>query len=150
MALEGHPHAFPFEGRWWVSVEPAAEARDALVAQRKWDAAHLRSQRWFWALGIGAVVGTAATLAVGTLANLAPAIYLVLLPLGFGIGAVLGAVVNRRLLGDRLHDTPEGARPAVPELVRVPSAVLRHVTPATPIDELLAWSRQGFVPREDR
>lgn len=150
MALDGHPHAFRFEGRWWVSTEPAEIAYAAIVEQRRWDAAHVRSQRWTWALAIGAVVGTAATLGLGTLAGLSPAIYLVLLPLGFGAGAVVGAVINRRILGNRLLESTDGPRPTVPELVRVPPAVVRYTTAQTPVDDVVSWSREGFVPRQSR
>ncbi len=150
MALDGHPNAFRFEGRWWVSAEPAEVAHAAIVDQRRWDAAHVRSQRWMWALAIGAILGTAGTLGLGTLAGLSPAIYLVLLPLGFGVGAVVGALVNRRILGDRLHAATDGPRPTVPELVRVPPAVVRFTTPQTPVADLVSWSREGFVPRQSR
>ncbi|MDO7882162.1 hypothetical protein [Antiquaquibacter soli] len=147
MALEAHPNVFRFDGRLWVSELPGAEARAQLVEQRTWDAAHVKSQRWVLALVVGAAVGTAATLGLGTLAGLAPAIYLVLLPLGFGAGAVLGAVVNKRLLGDRLTAPTATPRPTTIELTRIPSAVARRTDASTPVADLIAWSKQGFVPK---
>ncbi len=91
MALEEHPHVFRYDGRLWVSALPGAEARAQLVAQRAWDNAHLKSQHWTAAIVIGAIVGTGVMLGLGVATGLAPAIYLVLLPLAFGAGAVLGA-----------------------------------------------------------
>ncbi len=142
MAVDAHPNVFRFEGRLWVSELPGEEARAELAAQRAWDGAQVKAQRWVVALVIGA------TLAAGTALGLAPAVYLVLLPLGFGVGAVLGAVVNRRILGDRLLVAPETARPTTTELTRVPSAVARRTDENTPVADLIAWSKQGFVPKD--
>lgn len=150
MALDSHPHAFRFEGRWWVSELPAADALALLTAQRRWDAAQVRAQRWAVALVIGALVGTGGMLGIGVLAGLAPALYLVLLPLGFGVGVVVGAIVNRRLLGDRLTEAPATPRPVTGRLVRVPPAVVRFVDEDTTLDDLLAWSEQGYVPKDRR
>lgn len=147
MALEEHPHVFRYDGRLWVSALPGAEARAQLVAQRAWDNAHLKSQHWTVAIVIGAIVGTGAMLGIGVATGLAPAIYLVLLPLAFGAGAVLGAVINKRMLGARLHATPETPRPETTPLTRIPSAVARKTDETTPVDDLIAWSAQGFVPR---
>lgn len=147
MAIDAHPNVFRFDGRLWVSELPAAEARAQLVEQRAWDAAQVKSQRWLVSLVLGAVVGTAATLALGTLAGLAPAVYLVLLPLGFGAGAVLGAVVNKRMLGDRLTAPTTTPRPTTAELTRIPPSVARRTDESTPADDLIAWSKQGFVPK---
>lgn len=147
MGVESHPNVFRFDGRLWVSEVPGAEAREQLVAQRTWDAAHVKSQRWVLALVLGAIVGTAATLGLGTLAGLAPAVYLVLLPLGFGAGAVLGAVVNKRMLGERLTAPTDIPRPTTTELTRIPLAVVRRTDETTPLPDLIAWSQQGFVPK---
>lgn len=149
MGVESHPHVFRFDGRLWVSELPATAARDQLVAQREWDAAHVKSQRWVVALVIGAIVGTAVTLGLGTLAGLAPAIYLVLLPIGFATGAVLGALVNKKLLGDRLTAPTSTPRPTTVELTRIPSAVARRTDETTPVGDLIAWSKQGFVPKSE-
>lgn len=148
MAVDAHPKVFRFEGRLWVSELPGEEARAELAAQRAWDGAQVKAQRWVVALVIGAIVGTAATLAAGTALGLAPAVYLVLLPLGFGVGAVLGAVVNRRILGDRLLVAPETPRPTTTELTRVPSAVARRTDENTSVADLITWSKQGFVPKD--
>jgi hypothetical protein len=148
MALDSHPNVFRFDGRLWVSELPGSEASAQLAAQRAWDSAHIKSQRWVPALVIGAVLGTAATLALGTWGGIAPALYLVLLPVGFGVGAVLGAVVNKRLLGDRLTDVPPTFRPTTVELTRIPSSVARRTDEHTSADDLIAWSKQGFVPKD--
>ena len=150
MALESHPHVFRFEGRWWVSELPAADALALLVEQRRWDAAQVRAQRWLVAVIVGAIVGTGGTLTIGALAGLAPALYLVLLPLGFGVGVVLGAVVNRRLLGDGLTAPPATPRPVTGRLLRVPPAVARFADEHTALDDLMTWSEQGFVPKDRR
>ena len=150
MALEDHPNVFRFEGRLWVSEDPRETASRDFAAQRKWDAGQLRSQHWTLALALGALAGTAATLGLGTAAGLAPVFYLVLLPLGFGAGAVVGAVVNKRILGPRLTEVPTTPRPETPHLTRIPAAVARHTDENTPLADLVAWSEQGFVPKDER
>ncbi len=148
MAVEEHPNVFRYDGRLWVSELPGEEARAQLVAQRAWDNAHLKSQHWTIAIVIGAIAGTAVTLGIGTATSLAPAIYLVLLPLAFGAGAVLGAVINKRMLGSRLTEAPATERPQTTALTRIPSAVARRTDRDTPLADLIAWSAQGFVPRD--
>lgn len=150
MALEDHPNVFRFEGRRWVSELPAAEALAQFDAQRKWDATYLKSQHWTLSLILGAIAGTAVTLGLGTWGGLAPVFYLILLPLGFGAGAVAGAAVNKRILGDRLTDAPDTPRPETVRFTRVPAAVARHSTDLTPASDLIAWSEQGFVPTDKR
>ncbi len=150
MALDSHPNVFRFEGRWWVSPLPAAEALALVTAQRRWDAAQVRAQRWLPAVVIGAIAGTGGTLGIGVIAGLAPALYLVLLPLGFAIGVVVAALINKRMLGDRLTATPETPRPETGRLVRVPPSVARFTDENTPLGDLMAWSEQGFVPKDRR
>lgn len=145
MALDDHPNVFRFEGHHWVSLAPRDEAIAQLRAQRAWDASNAKLQRWWVAITIGAVVGVGATLALGTAAGVAPTVYLLTLPVGFGAGAILGALVNKRFNApDRQHASLP-ARPTTVPLTRVPSRVAR----AAPVDatatEVIEWSERGFV-----
>lgn len=147
MALDDHPNVFRYEGKLWVSLEPREVAHAQLVAQRAWDAAQAKQQRWWPAIAIGAAVGTAAVLGLGIFLGMPPAIYLFVLPVGFGVGAVLGASVNKRLLGsnDLGPDAPATARPQIPRLVRVPPGVARKAAPDSTASDLIAWSTRGFL-----
>lgn len=151
MTLDNHPNVFRYEGKLWASELPRDEMLAAFVAQRAWDAAHVKAERWTLSFVLGAIAGTIATLVLGTAIGLSPATYLVLLPLGFGGGVVLGAVVNRWLLG-LSRNTAEAAhvldgRPELHEMTKVPAAVARNTDEFTPIADLMEWSQQGFVPR---
>lgn len=150
MALEDHPHVFHFEGRLWVSELPRDDMRTQFAAQRAWDAANLKSEHWTLAIVLGAVVGTGATLAVGTAAGIAPALYLFVLPIGFAFGVVLASLVNRRLVAASRPTAPTTPRPELAEVTRVPSAVARKTDETTPVTDLIAWSKQGFVPDDRR
>lgn len=142
--IDDHPNVFRYEGRRWVSELPRERALEQLVAQRAWDAQNARLQRWWVAIAIGAAVGTAGTLALGTLANLAPAVYLILLPIGFGAGAVLGALVNKRTNPEAAHASLP-PRPATTPLTRVPSRVASNAPNDASASDLIAWSKRGFV-----
>ena len=74
----------------------------------------------------------------------APALYLVFLPIGFGAGAVLGALVNKRLNPDAQHDSLP-PRPTTPFLVKVPSRVASKAPADASASELIEWSMRGFV-----
>lgn len=145
MALDDHPQVFRFEGHHWVSAEPREVALAGLVAQRRWDASNARLQRWWVAIVIGAIVGTAATLAVGTSADLAPALYLLLLPIGFGIGAVLGALVNKWFNAPDAQHASLPTRPVIAQLTRIPSRVARNSPPDATAEQIIEWSNRGFV-----
>ena len=82
MALEQHPHAFRYEGRWWVSETPREQARDRLDAQRDWDRRNARAQRWWVSITIGAALGVALAFGLGVLVNLPAFVYLISLPIG--------------------------------------------------------------------
>src|SRR5690606_28581183 len=123
MALDNSPHCFRFEGRLWVTEIEPEEALRQFAAQRAWDAASVRSQRWMPAVVIGAVLGIAATIAASTAVNLPIALYLFTLPVGFAIGAVLGALVNKRILG--VDAAVPGDRPTMAPVTRVPYSVAR-------------------------
>ena len=145
MAIGDHPKVFRFEGRTWVSELPREDALAQLTRQRAWDAANARLQRWWVAIVIGAAVGTAGTLALGTAAGLFPAVYLVLLPLGFGVGAVLGALVNKRFFAPDPQHASLGPRPVIAALTRIPPRVVRAAPPEATAKELIDWSTRGFV-----
>ena len=144
MSLDDNPWVFRYEGRLWVSEVPRERAISELKAQRAWDARNAKLQRWWVAIAIGAAVGVVVTLALGTVAGLAPAIYLLLLPVGFGVGAVLGALVNKRVNPESAHASlPE--RPTTPLLVRVPPRVASKAPADASASDLIEWSRRGFV-----
>lgn len=145
MALRDHPYAFQYEGRWWVSETPREEALRRLVDQRAWDARNARAQRWWVAISIGAVLGVALTLGLGMLVDLSPFVYLVALPIGFGIGAVLGALVNKRFQGDDPAHASMPKRPTIPALTLVPRNVARRATDDAPVADLIRWSKQRYV-----
>jgi hypothetical protein len=145
MALQEHPYAFRYEGRWWVSETPREEAHRRLVQQREWDARNARAQRWWVAIAIGAALGVGLAFGLGMLVNLAPFVYLVALPVGFGVGAVVGALVNKRIQGtDAAHDSMP-KRPTIPPLTLVPRGVARRATDDASVADLLRWSKQGYV-----
>lgn len=144
MALDDHPNVFRYEGRTWVSRAPRVEALAQLKAQRAWDASNAKLQRWWVAITIGTIVGVAATLAFGTATDLAPAVYLLLLPLGFGVGAVLGALVNKRHNPTAQHASLP-ARPTTVPLTRVPPRVARAASHDATASEIIEWSNRGFV-----
>ena len=145
MAIGDHPNVFRFEGRTWVSALPREVALAQLTSQRAWDASNAKLQRWWVAIAIGAAIGTAGTLALGNAAGLAPAIYLVLLPVGFGVGAVLGALVNKRFFAPEAQHESLGPRPVITELTRIPSRVVRAAPPDASTADLIEWSKRGFV-----
>ena len=144
VALDDNPWVFRYEGKLWVSETPRERALAQFQAQRAWDARNAKLQRWWVAIAIGAVVGVVLTLALGTATGLPPAVYLILLPVGFGAGAVLGAVVNRRITPEAQHASlPE--RPSAPFLVKVPRAVAYKAPADASAKDLIEWSQRGFV-----
>lgn len=145
MALENNLYVFRFEGRLWVSEVPREAALAQLQAQREWDRQNARLQRWWVAITLGAVLGVIATLLLGTSAGLAPAIYLVLLPIGFGAGAVLGALVNKRFFAPELQHGSLPPRPELAKLTRIPSRVARAAPADASARDLIDWSTRGFV-----
>ena len=144
MSLDDHPNVFSFEGHTWASLAPRELALSQLRAQRDWDAANAKLQRWWVAITIGAIAGVAATLAFGTAAALAPPVYLLLLPIGFGVGAVLGALVNKRFNPTGQHASLPG-RPTTVPLTRVPPRVARAATAEATATQIIEWSNRGFV-----
>ncbi len=148
MALDDHPNVFRYEGKLWVSELPREEMHAQFVAQRAWDAAHVKSEHWTLAMVIGAIVGTAATLGLGTAAGIAPALYLFLLPIGFAFGVVIAAMVNKRIVAAAGTTPATTPRPELTGLTRIPSAVARKVSDDNSVADLIAWSKQGFVPEQ--
>jgi hypothetical protein len=145
MALQEHPYAFRYEGRWWVSETLRDEAHRRLVAQREWDARNARAQRWWVAISIGAALGVGLAFGLGVLVDLAPFVYLVALPVGFGVGAVLGALVNKRVQGKDAAHQSMAKRPSIPPLTLIPRGVARRATDDASAADLIRWSKQGYV-----
>lgn len=144
MALDENPWVFRYEGKLWVSETPRERAYSELKAQREWDALNAKLQRWWVAIGIGAVVGVGATLGLGSVLEIPPAFYLVGLPIGFGVGAVVGALINRRISPEAQHASlPE--RPTTPFLVKVPPRVASKAPSDASARDLIEWSQRGFV-----
>lgn len=143
MALDDHPNVFRYEGKLWVSELPREEAHRQLVAQRAWDAATAKQQRWWVAIVVGAAVGVLAVLGLGIALGAPPVIYLFVLPVGFGAGAVLGAVVNKRLLG--VEALPATERPEVVHLTKVPFLVARRAAADATAREIIDASTRGFL-----
>ncbi|MGZ0211109.1 MAG: hypothetical protein ACKVI4_01385 [Actinomycetales bacterium] len=145
MALDEHPNVFRFESRTWVSSAPRDEALEQLRAQRAWDRENAKLQRWWLALSIGAAVGVAGVLAVGSSANLDPTLYLLLLPLGFGGGAIIAALVNKRFNAPDAQHASLPARPTTVPLTLVPSRVAKAAPENASAAEIIEWSNRGFV-----
>lgn len=145
MALDDHPNVFSFEGRLWVSELPRDQARAQLQDQRAWDSANLRYERWGLAIALGAAAGVLVTLGLGTLAGQPPAVNLFILPIGFAVGAVLGAVINKRVRARALENSPLPPRPVITAIVRVPLEVAKRAPGDSTASQLIDWSHRGYV-----
>jgi hypothetical protein len=152
MALDNHPNVFRFEGRLWVSEAPREDALRQFQAQRAWDDATAKAQRWWVAIGVGAAAGVGAVLALGIATGAPPVLYLFVLPIAFAFGAVLGAMVNKRMLGASPASGATAAtpRPGIPALTRVPPRVATKAPADASAKDLIEWSRRGSVPPETR
>lgn len=140
MGITENPNCFRFEGAWWVSELPRDEMRAQLTEQRAWDSRNAKLQRWWIAIAIGGVLGIAGTIWLSMLAGFAGAVYLLVLPVGFGIGAVLGALVNKRLMGDEAQHPSMGDRPVIQPVTRIPSRIAKRVEADTSAAEVIDWS----------
>lgn len=145
MALDEHPNVFRFEGHNWVSLAPRDEAFSQLRAQRAWDKENAKLQRWWVAMTIGAAIGVGATLWWGTTGNVDPTLYLLVLPLGFGGGAILGALVNKRFNAPERKHASLPDRPTTVPLTVVPSRVAKAAPEYATAVEIIEWSNRGFV-----
>lgn len=145
MALDEHPNVFRHEGRLWVSELPKAEMQRQLADQRAWDVANARHERWGLAIAIGAAAGVVVSFALSYFAGLPPVVDLFILPVGFGIGAVLGAVVNKRVRATELANSPLPQRPTIAAMVRIPPEVIKRAPSDVSAKQLVEWSRRGFV-----
>ena len=143
--LRDNPWAFRHDGRWWVSSTPREEAHARLVEQVAWDRRNARMQRWWVAIAIGAVLGTGLTLGLSMWLGWHPFVNLVILPLGFGIGAVLGALVNKRVQGEDAAHASMPKRPTTPELTLIPRNVVRTAPDDASAADLIRWSKQRYV-----
>jgi hypothetical protein len=143
--LDDNPWVFRHEGRLWVSELPRDEMLRQLTDQRAWDAANARHERWGLAIATGAAAGVLAFFGLGSLAGLPPVINLFVLPVGYAVGAVLGAVVNKRVRAVALQNSPLPARPVIAAMVRIPPEVLKKAPADSTARQLIDWSRRGFV-----
>jgi hypothetical protein len=152
MGLDDHPNVFRFEGRLWVSESPREDALRQFQAQRAWDSATAKAQRWWVAIGAGAAVGVGAVLALGIATGAPPVLYLFVLPIAFAFGAVVGAMINKRMLGAGSASGPDSAtpRPSIPALTRVPARVAARAPADSSARDLIEWSHRGSVPPESR
>jgi len=138
MALDNNPYCFHFEGKLWVSELPRDEMLRQITDQRAWDVANAKYERWGIAIAIGAAVGVIATFAFGASAGLPPVINLFILPVGFAVGAVLGAAVNKRVRAVTLQNSPLPDRPVIARMVRVPRSVAARAPENATGREILA------------
>ena len=145
MGLDENPNVFRHEGRLWVSELPREEMLRQVNDQRAWDAANARHERWGLAIAIGAAVGVLVFYGLGSLAGLPPVVNLFVLPLGFAVGAVLGAVVNKRVRAMSLQNSPLPARPVIAAMVRIPPEVVKKAPADSTARQLIDWSHRGFV-----
>jgi len=145
MALDDNPWVFRHEGKLWVSELPREQMQGQLNDQRAWDAANARHERWGFAIAIGAAAGVLVFFGLGSFAGLPAVVNLFVLPVGFGIGAVLGAVVNKRVRAVALQNSPLPVRPVIAAMVRIPPEVIKHAPHDSTGTQLMDWSRRGFV-----
>lgn len=127
--LDDHPNCLRFDGKLWVSELPREELQEQLLAQRRWDDANERANRWWVAIVLGGVVGTAAALGLSVALGAPPILNLFTLPIGFAVGAVVGARINEAIRPSRAADRALGERPRVAPMTKVP----RRVAATTPL-----------------
>lgn len=140
MALDDSPWVFRFDNKWFVSELPGDQALAQLTAQQAWDAANGKVNRWGLAIGIGAAVGTVATFLGGSFLGAPPVLNLFLLPIGFAVGAVIGARVNEFLRQSRPADAALPDRPKAVAVTRVPRRVMMHAEPDLSAKEIIQLS----------
>ncbi len=143
---ESHPNVVRFDNKLWVSTLPSAELAGQLIAQKAWDDANARANRWGLAISIGAVAGSAVSYLVTRFLGAPPVVNLFLLPVGFAVGAVLGGLINERLRPTRAADQALGARPSVHEMTRIPRRVVALADPLSTASELIDLASSGRRP----
>ncbi len=143
--LDENPWVFRHDGRLWVSELPREEMLRQVNDQRAWDVANARHERWGLAIAIGAAAGVLVFFSLGSLGGLPPVANLFVLPVGFAVGAVLGAVVNKRVRAVSLQNSPLPTRPVIAAMVRIPPEVLKKAPADSTARQLIDWSRRGFV-----
>ena len=145
--LDDHPNCLRFDGKLWVSEVPRGELQAQLIAQRAWDAQNERVNRWWVALGLGAAVGVAVALALETWLGAPPVLNLFVLPVGFAIGAVVGARINEWLRPRRAADAELPPRPKVVAMTKVPRRVAATASPSATAREIIALSTPRRLAR---
>ena len=143
--LDENPWVFRHDGRLWVSELPREEMLRQVNDQRAWDVANARHERWGFAIAIGAAAGVLVFFSLGSLGGLPPVANLFVLPVGFAVGAVLGAVVNKRVRAVALQNWRLPTRPVIAAMVRIPPEVLKKAPADSTARQLIDWSRRGFV-----
>lgn len=145
MPLDEHPNVLRHDGRLWVSDIPRERLRAQIADQRAWDAVTARRERWGLAISLGAVAGVLVTVGIATLAGAPPVANVFILPVGFAVGAVLGAVVNKRILARAPRVPDRGPRPTVATMVRIPPEVVKRAPVDAGVEQLIRWSTRGRV-----
>jgi len=67
------------------------------------------------------------------------------LPVGFGGGAIIGALLNKRFNAPDAQHASLPARPTTAPLTLVPSRVAKAAPEYASAAELIEWSKRGFV-----
>lgn len=140
MALDDSPWVFRFDNKWFVSELPREEMLAQLRAQQEWDARNARVNRWGLSIGIGAAIGTALTLAGGWFLGAPPVLNLFLLPIGFAVGAVIGARANEGLRKSRPEDAALPDRPKAARVTKIPRRVFVTADPSLSAKEIIRLS----------
>jgi hypothetical protein len=137
---ETHPNVVRFDGKLWVSEVSSEQLMPQLTAQRAWDNSNDKANKWWLALAIGGVIGVAVVWWLSATLGAPPVMNLFTLPIGFAVGAVLGARVNERLRPGRAADQALGVRPQAAVMVRLPRRVVRTADASSTATQLIELS----------
>jgi hypothetical protein len=137
---ETHPNVVRFDGKLWVSEVSSEQLMPQLTAQRAWDNANDKANRWWLALGIGGLAGVIVGWWLSATLGAPPVMNLFTLPVAFATGAVLGARVNEKLRPSRAADQALGERPHASLMVRLPRHVARSADATATATELIRLS----------
>ncbi len=145
-ADETHPNVVRFDGKLWVSELESEQLLPQLTAQRAWDDANDKANRWWLALGIGGIAGVIVVWWLSATLGAPPLMNLFTLPLAFAFGAVLGARVNEKMRPARAADQALGLRPQAALMVRLPRHVARSADASSTAKELIRLSTPRSKP----